>query len=177
MKTALAAIVIVALTVPIASQGGGGRPGNAPLPGRGALVLPARTTPLFSCGTDATAAFPVPVSWQSIALAADRRLYMPCPADNHDERHREMRDAKLLDEAASNPVGEFRRAAMAAYGRLGRPEFVGAPGAPGVLLRALDDGEPQVRREAASAIADALAGGIVEPDDYGPHPAAPEVIE
>jgi hypothetical protein len=102
---------------------------------------------------------------------------MPCPADNHDERHREMRDAKLLDEAASSPVGEFRRAAMAAYGRLGRPEFVGAPGAPGVLLRALDDGEPQVRREAASAIADALTGVAVEPDDFGPHPAAAEVIE
>jgi len=132
-----------------------------------------RTTPTFLCGTDAVVPFPVPVSWQAIALAGDRRLYMPCPGGAHAVEHREVRDAQLLSDALRSPIAEFRRTAIAAYGRLGRPDFVGMPGP---LIRALDDGDPIVRGEAASAIADALAGVAVEPGDTGAHPATGEQV-
>src|SRR6478609_7535832 len=106
MKTAITALGLVALAVSlVASQGvaqgtrqggaggqgggGGGRGGRGmpvPVPGTATTTAPLGA-PFFPCGNDASLAMSTAVSWQTIALAADRRFYMPCPGGSHDEKH------------------------------------------------------------------------------------------
>jgi cyclophilin family peptidyl-prolyl cis-trans isomerase/HEAT repeat protein len=154
-----AALLVVALTVPLAAS-----------QGRGPVGRTMPSMPTFTCGTDTLVPFPIPVSWFTIALAADSRLYVPCLADVHTDAHREVRDARVLDDAVRSTVPEIRRLAVAAYGRVGRPEFVG------VLAHALEDPAASVRREAANALGNALSGVQVEPDDGEAPPSAADRV-
>ena len=121
----------------------------------------------FTCGADQILRDPIPVTPENVILAGDGRLFAPCPmrgprneADPrlpHPPDHREMRELALLDAASKAPGVELRRRAAQAFGRIASPSFVAA-GADGPLVRLLEDTDATVRREAANAIAEAVAG-------------------
>ena len=116
-------------------------------------------TPLFRCGVDASLPQPIPLRWETIALAVDGRMYMPCPDSGHpNPAHREAREFNLLARASASPQPDFRRLAALGAGRLQR--FPNA--------KLLNDPVPEVRRAAAVAIADAVsAPANITPDERG----------
>ena len=123
---------------------------------------PRMDTPLIVCGSDQPLAVAIPLSVETVALAADMRGFMPCPAGPHAPNHREERERALLASAARSPDPEMRRRAAMAYGQMAWPSAVavskdGALG-DGPLIMLLGDAGPRVRRQAAVAIGDALAG-------------------
>ena len=48
-------------------------------------------TAIFTCGVDEKLAEPIPLRASLIILAADGRLFEPCPQGNHETDHREAR--------------------------------------------------------------------------------------
>jgi cyclophilin family peptidyl-prolyl cis-trans isomerase len=136
----------------------------------GVLVTAAQTskpaprmdTPLIVCGSDQPLAAAIPLSRESVALAADMRGFMPCPAGPHAPNHREERERALLASAVASQDPELRRGAAMAYGQMAWASAVGTPkgdsGVPGPLITLVADGDPRVRRQAAVAIGDALSG-------------------
>jgi len=139
---------------------------------------PRMDTPLIVCGSDQPLAVAIPLSSESVALAADMRGFMPCPAGPHTPSHREVRERALLASAAASPDPELRRRAAMAYGQMAWASAVvtnkGDAGNPGPLVTLVADGDPRVRRQAAVAIGDALSGQP-EPRNEGYVPASPGV--
>jgi cyclophilin family peptidyl-prolyl cis-trans isomerase len=163
---------------------------SGPMVSNDHVVLPVRDdatqvsrseTPLFTCGTDVTLPGPIPVRWDTIALAADGREYMPCVAGDHNAEHREWRESVLIRAARTHRDPEIRRLAARAIGLVGKPvpasRGVGPPISlggnsvrrtivmdrrPGELTDMLNDPDPRVRREVANAIGDLLSGVIRE---------------
>jgi cyclophilin family peptidyl-prolyl cis-trans isomerase/HEAT repeat protein len=127
-------------------------------------------TPLVVCGADQVLAAAIPLARDTVSLAADSRGFMPCPAGPHGPNHREVRERALIAAAAASPDAEMRRRAAAAYGRMGSASGVEP------LLKLLGDGDARVRREAASAIGDALSGALPEPRQEGAAPALADEI-
>ncbi len=177
------AMVVVAMVVGASALTAGalvrasqGRQGAAT-----ARPLPRMDTPLVVCGADGSLPAPIAPSRETVALAGDSRGFMPCPAGPHAPSHREVRERAALAAAASSADPELRRRAAAAYGRLADPAAVallkdGAL-ADGALIALLSDPDSRVRREAASAIGDALAGARPEPRNAGsPSAAGPNDI-
>lgn len=135
------------------------------------LVVPQSApppAPVQTCGVDQERPAAEPLSRESIILAADRRLFSPCPAGEHGPSHLEVRDLALLDQAATSADAEFRRLAVQAFGRFGAPAM--APR----IIRMLDDGVATVRAEAANALGQALSGTRSDLRDDEP-PSAAEV--
>ena len=123
---------------------------------------PRMDTPLIVCGSDQPLAVAIPPSVEAVALAADMRGFMPCPAGPHAPNHREERERALLAAAARSQDPEMRRRAAMAYGQMAWPSAVavskGGAVSDGPLIMLLGDAGPRVRRQAAVAIGDALAG-------------------
>ncbi|HET9271207.1 MAG TPA: hypothetical protein VFO31_23690, partial [Vicinamibacterales bacterium] len=123
---------------------------------------PRMDTPLIVCGSDQPLAVAIPLSVETVALAADMRGFMPCPAGPHTPSHREERERALLASAARSADQEVRRRAAMAYGQMAWPSAVavvkGGAVSDGPLIMLLGDAGPRVRRQAAVAIGDALAG-------------------
>jgi cyclophilin family peptidyl-prolyl cis-trans isomerase len=71
----------------------------------------------FTCGQDESLAGPIQVSWTSIVLAGDGRLYSPCPGGSHGREHREIREAILIGTARYSADFELRRWAAQAEAR------------------------------------------------------------
>ena len=133
---------------------------------------------MFTCGADMTLPAPIPVRWDTVALAADSRGFTPCPASLHSPEHREARERAVLIRALGHRDPELRRLAARGMGQIGGPvpksflveisdAAAGFPsttkvlvneGRPGGLSVLLNDAVPAVRREAASAIGDLLSG-------------------
>ncbi len=127
---------------------------------------PRMDTPLIVCGSDQTLAAAIPLSAETVALAADNRGFKPCPAGAHGPNHREERERALLAAASSSTDPELRRRAAMAYGQMAWASVVNGP-----LTTLLGDADARVRRQAAVAIGDALAGQP-EPRNEGYVPAA-----
>jgi aminopeptidase YwaD len=140
---------------------------GAPAPGfdarLGALAAPFEpqgdpATAFMTCGTDAILDSPIALTWEAVALAADGRLYSPCPGGidlaAHPVDHRERRERTVIDQASTSRDAGIRRQAAMADGPLGRWNEA---------ARLLDDPDPRVRRQAASALADVLSGVAGEP--------------
>jgi cyclophilin family peptidyl-prolyl cis-trans isomerase/HEAT repeat protein len=108
--------------------------------------------PIATCGVDADVATPEPLTRVTIALAADRRLFSPCPAGQHGASHQEARDLELLDRAAAASDGTFRQMAAQAFGQFASPEVVAR------LIKLLSDSWAPARAEAALGIAKAMSG-------------------
>lgn len=128
------------------------------------------------CGADVEVAGGEATSAVTIALAADRRLFSPCPTGDHGASHREVRDLALLDRAAASTTGEYRRLAAQAFGRLASPEMVAEGEAaalrPGRLVKLLSDSWAPTREAAAIGIGKALSGTRSDlRDDAAPTPA------
>jgi cyclophilin family peptidyl-prolyl cis-trans isomerase/HEAT repeat protein len=136
---------------------------------------PRMDTPLVICGSDQTLAGAIPLGREAIALAADSRGFMPCPAGPHGPNHREQRERALLASAAASRDPELRRRAAMAYGQMAWPSAVAVmkngAASNGPLIMLLGDAGPRVRRQAAVAIGDALAGQP-EPRNEGYVPAS-----
>lgn len=136
---------------------------------------PRMDTPLIVCGSDQPLAVAIPLSRESVALAADMRGFMPCPAGPHAPNHREERERALLASAAASPDPGLRRGAAMAYGQMAWASAVavikGGVASDGPLIKLLGDADSRVRRQAAVAIGDALAGQP-EPRNEGYVPAA-----
>jgi cyclophilin family peptidyl-prolyl cis-trans isomerase len=135
--------------------------------------------PLAVCGEDQKLSSPLPERWDAVVLAGDSRGYAPCEGV-HDEKHREIRELVLLVEGTRSREPEIRRLAAQALGRMqlrimvaatdeeavqvatpGRRVVIRPPGGavgPRTLLGMLTDEVPAVRRAAAQAVGDALAG-------------------
>ena len=133
---------------------------------------------LLTCGSDMTVPTPIPVRWDTVALAVDSRRFTPCPASVHGPEHREVREQAVLVRALVHRDPELRRLAARGIGQIGAPvpesilvELSDAPagfpsttkvlineGRPGGLSELLNDTVASVRREAANAIGDLLSG-------------------
>jgi cyclophilin family peptidyl-prolyl cis-trans isomerase/HEAT repeat protein len=114
-------------------------------------------TPLFVCGEDQKVQALVPVTWAHVALAADGRLFSPCPAGPHAPDHREMRERRVIEDALR--VGnnaELRRMAVRSLGRVG------------LAGSGLADSDAAVRREAANALGELAPGAEVFSPFGGP---------
>ena len=119
---------------------------------------PRMDTPLIVCGADQTLPAAIPLNKETLALAADNRGFMPCPAGPHAPNHREERERALIAAAVASPDAELRRRAAAGLGQMASASAVD-----GALVKLLSDADARVRREAANAIGDALAGAMPEP--------------
>jgi cyclophilin family peptidyl-prolyl cis-trans isomerase len=129
---------------------------NQPQPGR----EPPSDTPLLVCGTDMTLPGPPPIRWDTVALAGDSRGFSPCRGQ-HESNHREWVEAGVISAAITNRNAVIRRAGVVALGRMGQSASVPR------LSRLLVDPDASVRRAAAEAIGEALAGrsGELRPAD------------
>jgi len=76
-------------------------------------------TDKFVCGTDARSD-PIPLSWQTVVLAGDSRLYQPCPQANHAQSDREVQQGILINQAMASPDPEIRWRGAQAMVRLER---------------------------------------------------------
>jgi cyclophilin family peptidyl-prolyl cis-trans isomerase len=123
---------------------------------------PRMDTPLIVCGTDQPLATAIPLSRETVALAADMRGFMPCPAGPHTPNHREERERAVLAAAVASPDAGLRRAAAMGYGQMAWASAVAVVkngvAVDGPLVTLLGDADARVRRQAAVAIGDALAG-------------------
>jgi cyclophilin family peptidyl-prolyl cis-trans isomerase len=136
---------------------------------------PRMDTPLIVCGSDQPLAVAIPLSRETVALAADNRGFMPCPAGPHPSNHREERERAVVSAAAGSPDAELRRRAAMAFGQMAWASAVAVirngAARDGPLMTLLGDADPRVRRQAAVAIGDALAGQP-EPRNEGYVPAS-----
>jgi len=122
------------------------------------------TMPLFLCGQDQAIDLEIPLRWETIVLAADGRLYMPCPEGRHAIEHRELREMALLvratlsgtRQAGGRSGAEFARLAAQAFGRIGRVSL-------DRLERLASHPDPAVRRQVVVAI-----GAAVDPTPREP---------
>ena len=123
---------------------------------------PRMDTPLIVCGSDQPLEVAIPLSRESVALAADMRGFQPCPAGPHAPNHREVRERAVLASATASPDPELRRRAAMAYGQMAWASAVAViksgAASDGPLVALLNDADPRVRRQAAVAMGDALAG-------------------
>ncbi|HYN10754.1 MAG TPA: peptidylprolyl isomerase [Vicinamibacterales bacterium] len=121
---------------------------------------PPADTRLLVCGTDMLLPVLIPLRWDTVVLAGDSRGYSPCRGQ-HTEQHREWREATVISMAITNRDPALRRLAVLAIGRMGESASVPR------LSRLLADPDEGVRRAAAPAIAEALAGrsGELRPAD------------
>jgi cyclophilin family peptidyl-prolyl cis-trans isomerase len=140
-----------------------------------ASALPARqaghTTPMFVCGADEEIAQPIPLTATAVILAADGRLYSPCPQPSPRPSSRAVREMDLLQRASRSTDARLRRLAAQAFGRIQRRDDLVAS-TQSALLR---DDDAFVRREAANAIAEVLSAQ--RGDLSGPALAPAEVSE
>lgn len=120
------------------------------------------------CGADATLAQPHELTRENVILAADRRLFSPCPAGDHPASHLEQRDLVLLDLALASSDASLRRFAVQAIGRLASPSLVEK------IYPKLDDAVVAVRVAAANAVGQALSG--LRSDLREPEPLTPEAV-
>jgi cyclophilin family peptidyl-prolyl cis-trans isomerase len=128
----------------------------------------------FVCGNDAETG-EIPVRSGTVVLAADGRIYVPCPDGGHNPSHREVREGVLLNRARQSRDEEVQWRAVQALVRLGgglgavyrTASVVPACNAevqvfggmndpvrwqPGEFFRYLKSPFPRVRREAAFGI-------------------------
>jgi cyclophilin family peptidyl-prolyl cis-trans isomerase/HEAT repeat protein len=162
---AIAGCVVIAGTT---LQAGGGQ---APQIAR--TIEAIATT--FVCGTDATMG-EIPVRSGTVVLAADGRIYIPCPKEQpHGVDHREARESTLLSRARQSRDEEVQWRAVQAMVRLGtglgivyrtarvvpvcnaEVQIFGGLNdptrwQPGELFRLLRSPSPRIRREAAFGI-------------------------
>jgi cyclophilin family peptidyl-prolyl cis-trans isomerase len=136
---------------------------------------PDRTTPMFVCGANQSIPQPIPLTAAAVTLAADGRLYSPCPQASPAASDRAAREWDLLMRASQSRDADIRRPAAQGFGRI--PATSATLTNPLAAMVARED-DLLVQAEAINAIGEMLSGqrGDLAGPALAPQDAAAAVL-